>query len=857
MARWQKVLAVCAILLATVLPASAREKATVQLKWRHHFQFAGYYAAVEKGFYRDAGLDVTLIEGGPTIDVEQEVAEGRADFGVGTSAILLSRSQGKDLVVLAQIFQHSPAIFLTPRKTGIRSIADMRGRRFMYAGQHGDMLALLKRNGIDERSIIKVPHVGDPQDLINGKADVMIGYSFNEPFALEQVGEPYLTFSPLTYGIDFYGDNLFTTGTLISSKPAVVQAFREATLRGWRYALANKEEIADIILAKYSKEKSREWLLFEADQVQVLIQPDLVELGYQSPSRWQQVAKVFVGLGMLSPSFDPIEVMYTPPTPPDYRPLVGTIAVAALMVAILAYLVMFFRRLNLRLRQEVAERERALTALQESEQRFRNLFERSPVAYQSLDKNGCLLEANEAWCRLLGYEVPEVLGSWIGSYLTDDSVTLLKERFPRFSSNGAISNADFQFVRKDGFIVDVSVEGRVSYDPQGGLRQTHCMLYDVSERKRVEQQLRDAYQRTQEIVQSIPSGLFIYEFEDPDRLVLQEGNQAAEKLTGLTVQDHIGQEFNELWPAARQAGITDAYLAVIRTGEPFETEDLFYRDNRLEGAFSICAFRMSGNRLGVAFENITERKQAEIALRLLNEQLEQRVAERTKELESFSYSISHDLRTPLRAIDGYTGILRSDYAGSLDEEGQELCRRISSNAVRMGQLIEDLLTFSRSGQLALQVVEVDMTLLVRSVFEELVLPEERQHVDFRLAELPNSWGDRTMLRQVWVNLLGNALKYSSTRSQALITVAGEQTGGEVIYSVKDNGVGFDMAYADKLFGVFQRLHSMQEFTGTGVGLAIVERVVKRHGGRVWAEAAVNQGATFYVALPAVRPALPN
>ena len=152
-------------------PAHALEKVTLQLKWLHHYQFAGYYAALHKGFYRDAGLEVTILEGNPNMEVERFVAEGRAEFGVGTSALLLHRARGLDLVILAQIFQHSPSTFLTPRKTGIRSIADMAGKRFMYSTQHGDLLALLKKNGIEEKDIVQVPHKGDPRDLVKGRAD--------------------------------------------------------------------------------------------------------------------------------------------------------------------------------------------------------------------------------------------------------------------------------------------------------------------------------------------------------------------------------------------------------------------------------------------------------------------------------------------------------------------------------------------------------------------------------------------------------------------------------------------------------------------------------------------------------------
>jgi PAS domain S-box-containing protein len=335
---------------------------------------------------------------------------------------------------------------------------------------------------------------------------------------------------------------------------------------------------------------------------------------------------------------------------------------------------------------------------------------------------------------------------------------------------------------------------------------------------------------------------------------------SVERLLGYTPEEMIRRPMSETPAPESQPllqGILPDFIAEFRTGI-HRTYINEIKQPRKDGStvWTETAIRFdrdaaSGHLVvfGVS-RDITERKEAERKLQDFNVELERRVHERTadleianRELESFSYSVSHDLRAPLRAINGYSRILVDEEGERLSDQGREMLGRVAKAATKLGELIDDVLDYSRAGRLPLTVADVDLNDLARKVAGEL--GEIYPATEIRVAGLPIVRGDPTMLRQVLENLLGNACKYSARSGKPLVEVGTrEGPDGPALY-VRDNGIGFDMNYAGKLFGMFQRMHSESEIQGTGVGLAIVKRLIERHGGRVWAEAEVGKGATFY------------
>lgn len=506
---------------------------------------------------------------------------------------------------------------------------------------------------------------------------------------------------------------------------------------------------------------------------------------------------------------------------------------------------------------DVTERKEAERKLGEKTEELDRFFTVALDLLCIADMEGFFRRLNPQWEVVLGYPLSELEGRSFFELIHPDDRESTRQAVEELASQRAVTGFVNRYRCADGSYR--WFEWR-SY-PVGDF--IYAAARDITERRQTEEALkkseekyRDIFERAAEgIFQSTPEGRFLsvnpsfaqmLGYDSPDELVAL--------VTDIGAQLYVHPE-----ERLRFTGELESSASVIAG---FEHE--FYRKDGgiIWISTNARAVRDPGGRVlyfeGTS-ENITARKIAEREIHRLNEDLERRVEQRTtelqaanKELEAFSYSVSHDLRAPLRAIDGYARIIMEEYAPVLDAEGQRQCAVIQENVSRMGRLIDDLLAFSRLGRAGIEPVAVDMELTARSVFYEITTPEARERIEFTLNPLPPALADPALIRQVWVNLLSNAVKFSSKRDIAKIEVSAFPGATEHVYFVRDNGAGFDMNYKDKLFGVFQRLHSEREFEGTGAGLAIVRRIINLHGGRVRAEGAPDEGAEFSFTLPAER-----
>jgi PAS domain S-box-containing protein len=500
---------------------------------------------------------------------------------------------------------------------------------------------------------------------------------------------------------------------------------------------------------------------------------------------------------------------------------------------------------------DISKRRRAEAALVESAQRFRFMAEAMPQKVWTALPSGEVDYVNENWLTFSGLSFEALRGwGWVEAVHPDDLEETLQV-WRHSLANGSIFQMEHRLWRKDGAFRWHLSRGLPMPDEQGNIVMWVGTNTDIDDIKKTEQALKEREERFRVMADTAPIMIWV---GDEEGGVLY-GNRRWQEFTGMTPEETMGTGWTRMIHPDDRKAAYEGYLHALAERQTYQAEWRLFRISDQSFRWVMCTgiplLTGSGDFNGYVgtMVDITDQKRA-------NEELESRVVERTaqlqavnKELEAFSYSVSHDLRAPLRTIDGFSQAIMEDYADRLDEDGKRYLQRVREGSQQMAQLIDDMLTLSRLTRGEVRKEAVDMSSTARKISADLQAQDPHRNVDFIIREGMVVQADKRLIQAVLQNLIGNAWKFTSNHPAALIEFGQIEKDGMPIYFVRDNGAGFDMAYADKLFGAFQRLHDTAEFPGTGIGLATVQRVIHRHGGEIWAEGAVEKGATFYFTLP--------
>jgi two-component system sensor histidine kinase/response regulator len=605
-------------------PRAAPEKLRLQLKWRHQFQFAGYYAAIEKGYFSEEGLEVSLVEGRPGVIPATVLTRGEAEFAVDSPGVMLQRQQGLPVVVIAAIFQHSPTIVLSRKDSGISSPHDLRGKRIMVeVGTDPEFLSMQANEGMGPESFTLVPHSWKLDDLISGRVDAQTAYVTDQPQEMLKRGVAPGVIRPFHYSVDFYGDCLVTSEKLARERPELVERFLRATRRGWRHAMAHPREMATLILSRYSQAKTLDGLLYEAEAMRELIQPELVEIGHMNLERWRQIAASFEKYGLLKPGFKVDDMLYegvrAKVTAGEIRLLwLGAAVLGALFLlgcGVGVGLLVFNRRLFAQVRLRTAD-------LAASEEKYRLLVEHQSDLMIRFDREGCILYVSPSYCATFGKSEAELLGQPFMPLVHEadraETWAVIKQlEIPPHT--GAIEHRNLTV---DGWRW-FAWTGTGMLAADGHLAEVVAVGRDITERKEADLALREGERRFRSLFDNMAEGVALHTLErdSSGRAVdyrIVDVNPSYCRILGVEKDSVCQRRATEAYGVS-EAPYLDRYAEVARTGLPIGYETLYPHMKR---HFVVSVVSWGEDGFATIFSDITDRKQAEQSLSAKTQELE-------------------------------------------------------------------------------------------------------------------------------------------------------------------------------------------------------------------------------------------
>ena len=928
-------------LIAFTAPLSARsasgdelELTIVQLRYFHQFQFAGYYAAIEQGYYREVGLKVLLKEATAGLNVTDEVVEGRAQFGIGMTSLLLDRNHGKPVVVLAAIFQHSPLVVLSRAESGISTVHDLVGRRVMIrSSDDAQTPALLLSEGISLAQIQLVEHTFDYSDLIEGNVDAATAYITVQPYLLLEQGVSPRVIRPQNYGIDFYGDCLFTSEQELRRHPERVKAFRAASVKGWAYAMGHKDELIELIATKYRPPITRERLSYEAQAMEEIIVPQLVDIGHMNAGRWQHIADVYVKAGMLDPDYSLEGLLYSPAVGLDHRWLRRVLGLALASVALIGTvafaLLLFNRRLrsaveqrtialskaNTRLRAEVQERKQASQALQESELRFRDLFENSPDAIFVEDSDGNVLDVNPAACRLHQLERKNLVGMHVSELVPANMRQDVSQSFSALSE-GRLDSLEGVSLTTNGEAVPVEI--RSSPMEFAGKPAVLLHVRDATVRKRAEDGLRQQLHWMEVLTDISRSIVRRNDIRSILKVIMQHleksfsfalgtiGLLGAQKEAYVSVMSsrgralatHMDLEEGDFIPLASDLihqmeanQVNTRLLAEISSNDLSEPSQRMLQvasDNDLK-SMVVMPFAAEGTWLGSVFmffstvasiseyeqgflHGVAESLSVAVQNRKLYEDLEHSYnqlkdtqkalmeQERLNAMGQMASGIAHDINNTLVPITLYTDVLLesevdvSDWAKQCLQTVKEAAKDIENTTMRLRKFYR-----RQEEETAMQLLDVKRLLdqvleLARPRWEDMP-QREGMVIDIR-SEIADGqvelYGNESEIREALINLVFNAV--DALPQGGSITVRVDRREQQVSIEVIDTGTGMSEEQRQRCQEPF---FTTKGERGTGLGLSTVYGTMQRHAGEMEVDSQVGQGTSIRLLFPVPGHQLPE